>query len=146
VPRRKCKLPAVKGQLVLRNDPSELRRMAQWIIKFCNKAELSEKPAFALQLCLEEAVTNSMRHGEANAPATRIVANIVRDGNDIVMMIEDNGSPFDPTKFAVRPCAHSLDEASLGGLGLILMRHFAHRIEYERIGGLNRLSVKVSRE
>jgi len=62
-----------------------------------------------------------MRHGEANGPATRIVANIVQDGNYIVMTIEDNGSPFDPTKFAARPRAQSLDEAWLGGLGLVLM-------------------------
>ena len=85
-----------------------------------------------------------MRHGEANGPATRIVANIVQDGNYIVMTIEDNGSPFDPTKFVARPRARSLEEASVGGLGISLMRHFARHIEYGRSGGRNHLRLTIS--
>jgi serine/threonine-protein kinase RsbW len=125
---------------------TELERMTQWILAVCKTAELSEKTAFALQLCLEEAVTNIMRHGEASGRATEIVANVARDGTDIVLTVEDDGGPFDPTRFAARPRAQALDEASAGGLGIDLMRQFARRIEDRRRGGRNYLRLTVSRD
>jgi serine/threonine-protein kinase RsbW len=136
--------PLEQSDLVLRNDMSELERMTEWILGVCKRAELSEKAAFALQLCLEEVVTNIIRHGEASARATEIVTSVVRDGADIIMTIEDDGGPFDPTKFVARPRARSLEEASVGGLGISLMRHFARHIEYGRSGGRNHLRLTIS--
>jgi anti-sigma regulatory factor (Ser/Thr protein kinase) len=134
-----------RSDLVLGNDASELGRMTQWILGVCKTAALSEKTAFALQLCLEEAVTNIMRHGEGGARATEIVTNVALDDADIVLTVEDDGGPFDPTKFAAPQRAQSLDDASVGGLGICLMRQFARRIEYRRSGGRNQLRLTFSR-
>jgi serine/threonine-protein kinase RsbW len=136
--------PLEQSDLVLRNDVSELERMTKWILGVCKTANLTEKPAFALQLCLEEVVTNIMRHGEASARATEIVTNIVRHGADIIITIEDDGGPFDPTKFVARPRVRSLEEASVGGLGIGLMRQFARDIEYWRSGTRNHLRLTIT--
>jgi serine/threonine-protein kinase RsbW len=141
-----CAVAPGQSGLVLDNNMTELGRMTQWILGVCKTAKLPEKTAFALQLCLEEAVTNIMRHSGASGRATKIVTNVAQDGADIVLAIEDDGGPFDPTKFAAGPRAQSLNEASVGGFGISLMRQFARRIEYWRSGGHNYLRLTLSRE
>jgi anti-sigma regulatory factor (Ser/Thr protein kinase) len=136
--------PPKQFDLVVRNDESELGRMTGWIIEVCKTAELSETNAYAVQLCLEETASNIMRHGEASARATEIAVKLVRNGADTIMTIEDNGSPFDPTKFVVQPRAQPIKEASVGGFGINLMRQFASHIEYQRGGGRNNLRLTFS--
>jgi anti-sigma regulatory factor (Ser/Thr protein kinase) len=118
--------------------------MTQWAIAVCRTSGIRESSAFALQLCLEEAVTNIMRHGERGARATRIIANVEQDGSDLVLTIEDDGSPFDPTRFPTSR-ARTLDEATRGGFGIGLMRRFARRVEYQRSRGRNQLRLTFAR-
>ena len=134
-----------QSRLVLNNDMNELGRMTQWILEVCTASGVSEKTAFALQLCLEEAVTNIMRHSESIGRASKIVMSIALERADVVLTIEDDGGPFDPTAFAARPRAQSLEQASVGGLGIGLMRRFAREIEYRRDTGHNHLRLTLPR-
>jgi anti-sigma regulatory factor (Ser/Thr protein kinase) len=60
--------------------------------------------------------------------------------------VEDGGVPFDPTTVAPRnpvPPA-SLEDATIGGLGLALVRRFARDLAYQRLAnGRNRLGLTV---
>jgi anti-sigma regulatory factor (Ser/Thr protein kinase) len=130
--------------LVLRNDADEFARMTQWILRVCNAAGLATKTAFALQLCLEEAVTNIVEHGEGDARATEIVASVERDQADVVLTVEDDGGPFDSTKVAAPQRRQTLEDSPVGGLGIHLMRQFASGVEYRREGGRNHLRLTFS--
>jgi anti-sigma regulatory factor (Ser/Thr protein kinase) len=56
----------------------------------------------------------------------------------------DNGRPFDPTEALPPPMASSLTQASIGNLGIHLMRSFASSMQYERRDGCNRLTLQFS--
>jgi serine/threonine-protein kinase RsbW len=89
------------------------------------------------ELCLDELVTNIFRHGGART--LRIA--IERAGAEVEIIIEDDGRPFDPTAAVLPPIAHTLEEATPGGRGLLLVRSIASRLLYERRDGANRLTI-----
>ena len=128
-----------RSVLVLRNDAAEFARMTDWILGVCKSAGFATKMAYALQLCLEEAVSNIVEHGRGAARATEIVASVVRGHADAVLTIEDNGTAFDPTRVAAPQRSATLEELAVGGLGIHLMRNFANSLEYQREGGRNHL-------
>ncbi|HYX20558.1 MAG TPA: ATP-binding protein [Thermoanaerobaculia bacterium] len=95
------------------------------------------------ELCLDELVTNVVRHGwDAADPGPRSVTlRIQRVGADVEITVEDMGRAFDPTSAPLAPIAHSLDETVPGGRGLLLVRSIAPSLVYERRGGVNRTTI-----
>ena len=117
----------------MRGEAAEGAKLTNWIVGVCTKHSLPRKIAFALQLCLEEAVANIIEHNRKDGPgATEIAVTITDDEAKVVMMIVDDGRKFDPTKFAYREAWPSLDQPPVGGLGIRLMRKFASDVTYER--------------
>src|SRR5262245_27706355 len=83
--------------LVLANDAAELGRLAGFVEACARRVVLPDKVSFAIQLCLEEAISNVIRHGAAAGAATWIVATLRRERGEVTLCVEDNGAPFDPT-------------------------------------------------
>jgi serine/threonine-protein kinase RsbW len=131
-------------RLVLRSSLPELERLASWIEDIARNADLAADMAFALQLCLEEAVANIVMYGGAPDDAP-IVVDIARADGSVTATIEDSALPFDPTKVPVRAKAASLDETRIGELGVHLMRHYSSEMHYERLEDRNRLTLRFDR-
>jgi anti-sigma regulatory factor (Ser/Thr protein kinase) len=136
-------LMSMTARLVLRTALPELQRLASWVEKIAHEAGFAADTVFALQLCLEEAVANIVMHGGAKADAP-ITVEIARTGDEIVAMIEDEAAPFDPTSLPERIAPASLDEATIGELGVHFMRNYASSMEYERRGPQNRLVLRFA--
>ena len=128
-------------RLVLRNDLAELARLAGWIEGFAQQG-VSSDVSFAVQLCLEEAVANVIMYGAAKDDRLEIAVELERNGAALVARIEDNGRQFDPTLAPPPTMPTSLAEATVGDLGIHLMRSFANGMHYERRDGRNRLTLQ----
>jgi anti-sigma regulatory factor (Ser/Thr protein kinase) len=133
--------PLHASRLLLRKDVAELERLAGWIEGFTRQGT-SPDVSFAVQLCLEEAVANIIMYGGAKDDPIEIAVELERNGTTLVARIEDNGRQFDPTHAPPPAPAASLEEAKVGDLGIHLMRSFASGMDYERRGGLNRLTLR----
>jgi serine/threonine-protein kinase RsbW len=131
----------VGRRLTLRADLSELRRLAQWI-EAQTWPGSSPDVAFAISLCLEEAVANIIMHGSVEGDALKIAVEIERAAGTLTARIEDNGRRFDPTRAPPPESAASLKDAKVGGLGISLIRDFASGMRYERRDGHNRLTLQ----
>jgi anti-sigma regulatory factor (Ser/Thr protein kinase) len=134
-----CARASFKSAMRIRNESSELDKLTQWIIETCDAARLSKKTAFAVQLCLDEAVANILEHGKGSARASAIAADLERSDSQVVLDIEDDGGPFDPSQVAPPQLPQAVESASVGGRGIHLIRQFSSRMEYARRGGRNRL-------
>jgi anti-sigma regulatory factor (Ser/Thr protein kinase) len=130
-------------RLVLRNDLAELQRLAGWIEGWAQRG-VSADVSFAVQLCLEEAVANVIMYAGAKDSRLEIAVEVERSGTTLVARIEDNGRHFDPTQVPPRSVAASLDEASVGDVGIHLIRSFASGMNYERLEGCNRLTLRFT--
>jgi serine/threonine-protein kinase RsbW len=71
-----------------------------------------------------------------------IAVEVERNDGALVALIEDNGRQFDPTQAPAPSRATSLQDATIGDLGIHLMRSFASGMHYERRNGRNRLTLR----
>jgi len=66
---------------------------------------------------------------------------IARQGDTVMVRVEDEGQPFDVAAAPVAKAAASVEEAQVGGLGLKLLRHYCPGLTSTRLEGRNRLEL-----
>lgn len=97
------------------------------------------------ELLVEELVMNAIAHGglaePAMAPPLRLEAE-AGPGATCRLVLEDSGTPFDPTLATLPDSAEGLAAARSGGRGLVLLRQMARELRYDRLPeGRNRLTL-----
>lgn len=97
------------------------------------------------ELLLEELVTNVINHGGVTDLMARFVVTLAVEPNGGCRIVfEDPGRPFDPAAAVLPDRPTRLEEARIGGLGLVLLRQMADDLRHEaRPGGGNRLSFRL---
>ena len=101
---------------------------------------LSDRPveAYKVNLCLDELLTNTIRHGFRDESGHEVVLRLVRDEAGLEVYIEDDAPPFDPFAEAPRPDLDaSLDDRAPGGLGVHFVRTLMDAFSYRREAGRN---------
>lgn len=84
-----------------------------------------------LILALNEALVNSARHGYQGQPGL-LRLEIWRNGRSLVVKQYDSAPPFDPTAVPPPDTTRPLALRPLGGMGVLMMRHFTEELQYER--------------
>ena len=127
-------------RLILRRELAELDRVTAWIQAAETEIGLDHDVAFALELCLEEAIANIIMHGGARRSGD-IAVTVEETSPALVVRIEDDGIEFDPTRVPRPAAPRSLDDARPGENGIHLIRTFATDMRYEHRSGLNTLTL-----
>ena len=122
---------------------SELRGLATMVEDFGDANNLPTPKVFAINLELDELITNTVTHGSFEAGIDpRIDIHLRVESDILILTMEDNGKPFDPT-FDTEPNTTSpLESREVGGLGLHLVKSFADRVSYEFVEGKNRSTLE----
>ena len=129
----------------------DISAAAQWVDTIAADQQFPEQLVFALQVCLEELLTNVVRHGGAKSsgdlsevpiPPLNVDISISTGNQRVSMTVEDNGRPFDVVNAPAHRIDQPLDEVQPGGLGIQLIRNFASTIAYEQAGLGNRVIVE----
>ena len=129
--------------LTLNSSFSEMARIVPWIEDVASRYALPERTRFAMDLCLEEAISNIIRYGYAGEPGHAIVVrNLANRDGFLTLVIEDAAPPFNPLAVRDLRMPRSLEQMSEGGLGIPLLKHFADAVEYERSPTGNRLIMR----
>lgn len=93
----------------------------------------------------EEAFMNAVMHAVAGAADPRVRLRALLPTGELVLQLEERGQPFEAPAAALRSAAADPAEGSLGGRGLLLMQRLAERVERERLGDINRLTLRLLR-
>ncbi len=94
----------------------------------------------------EEITANIIAHGAPDGHELEVCVTLDASRDSIVLTFEDNGVPFDPRNRPDPLPQTSLEEARVGGYGLMLVRRAARSIDYLRTAeGRNRLTVHLPR-
>jgi len=129
-------------QLVMGSQLAEMERLPIWVESLAATHGIGESAKFAINLCLEEVVSNSIRHGYSNREGQFVTVrcSAPRPGY-FVFTVEDDAPPFNPLELAALPTVDQQEADQIGGQGIRLLRGFADMLEYEAKPGGNRLHI-----
>jgi anti-sigma regulatory factor (Ser/Thr protein kinase) len=129
--------------LAIENRLAEMARVERWLAELAERWTLSARASFAVDLVINEALTNVIRHGYDDPGTHEIRISLDLQPGAIVLQIEDDGQPFNPFAAALPSPVPDLDHAAIGGRGILLIRSYTSAHDYHRVGGYNRLTLEI---
>jgi anti-sigma regulatory factor (Ser/Thr protein kinase) len=132
---------AADDTLTLAVRLDELPRAAAWLESLAMRDDWPERTLFTLQLGLEEALVNVISYGFPEPPPSEGTIGLAyrRDRGMALVRISDNGAPFDPTTIGEPDTPENVEDATIGGHGVQLMRHLLDEFSYCHADGNNQL-------
>ncbi len=131
-------------ELTIDANGAEIRRASEWVSTAGHRRDVPEAIVDRLVLCLNEVLANVITHGGPSARSApvrlRLEVHAEEDCAQASVTVSDAGVEFDPTSAPRKPLPKTLDEASAGGRGLLMIRSCADWIRYRHEGGLNHLT------
>ena len=140
--------PSPEGAATVRrlhNDFGELRGLSTWLRRFADRNGIEVETVASLELCVHEVVTNVIDHAYRDDELHEIVVRLRASADEVVAVVEDDGAAFNPVEAPPRPRPTTLDEATVRGYGIPILRALAQRLEYSRVDGRNHFTVALRR-
>ena len=131
-----------KVSFKLKSNLSELDALCQNLEKFGQSMGLSKKCVFEANLALDELFTNIISYGFDDKNEHTISITIALQNDDLVVHIEDDGIPFNPTNAETPDLECSIEECRIGGLGIHLAKNLMDEVCYQRCKDKNILTLK----
>lgn len=130
--------------IVLSNDLKELERLGAFLRSLSGTMDMDDQTLFQVNLVCDELVTNIILYGytpeEARIHTIRIDMGLVADGWEL--RITDRGVPFNPLLKSSPRVDLSVEDRSIGGLGIHFVKQVMNDIAYERLNEENILMMK----
>lgn len=131
----------VRQTFTLANDLAEISRLADGIETFCAPLDPGPKDLMAVQLAVEEAVTNVINHGYADGQPHTFTVELALEERRLTTVITDDAPAYDPLARPDVDTSKPLEEREIGGLGVHLVKKLMDSAHYERRDGRNVLTL-----
>ena len=129
-------------RLILKNNLSELARIASEIEAHGEACDWPTKWILNINLSLDELVTNTVSYGYQDSDAHEIRITLTEREGSLVTVMEDDGIAFDPfTAVSTPDLEADVDERAIGGLGVHFVKTLMDEVAYERVDGVNRITL-----
>ena len=126
----------------LKNNLSELEMLEEKLDQFSKQLGLTKKCFCEINLVLEELFTNIISYGYTDEAEHWVMFTLSHDNGTIIMQIEDDGIPFNPTDKAEPDLECALEERKIGGLGIHLIKKMMDDVIHQRCEGKNIMTLK----
>ena len=146
---------ATEVKLVVKNELSELSDLYAKVEEFLEAHSTPYRSGYAVNLALEELVVNVIRYAYMDFDEHLIDIDLSIIDEQIILVIEDDGRPFDPREApSLNPHLESAEDLEdseedvdfdfeVGGLGLILVLDMVDVMKYSRVEEKNRTEVRI---
>lgn len=145
MPASQSELPLRSLHLQVPGERAALEPTRLQVLDFLAGEGLPAAAVYRLELVLEEVLMNQLWHAGTGRADSHTDLLLQCGPDQLLLRVEDDGPPFDPTQAALPTLPTSIDAAMPGGLGLLLMRKAVMSWCYERSGGRNCLSLQLAR-
>lgn len=122
----------------------ELPRLMNWAETTVGKVTSSMSIKLKLQLVLEELFLNSVNHGRTG---NDVEVSLTTFADEVLVSYVDFGSWYDAEQLSANAESetyHSVEERSVGGLGLLLVYQLPLETVYHHENGQNRFMMKFA--
>ncbi len=124
---------------------SRVPSVAARIRAFCLSLAMGDEEASTIELCVVEAVNNSIEHACALRDDLEIEVRAKRCANELRIEISDDGAPVAVERLrapiALDPTRSHIDALQVRGRGIPLLHALMDEVSYSRRGGRNTLSL-----
>lgn len=117
---------------IFKTDFDELNHLDPMVDELCAIAGLDDEKKAGLMLCVSEAVTNGMLHGNAMDEDKVIRIHAVASPGEVRFTVRDEGSGFDPD--AVPDPLEEDNLLKTSGRGVFLMRTYCDEVLFDHNG------------
>lgn len=124
------------------SDRAELTKLEGFTADFAQKAGLSDKDLFALQIIVEELVTNVIDYGGIPAGEHAVRVDLSAEDGELVIAIIDRGREYNPLLREAPDVTLPAEQRPIGGLGVHFCKKLTDSQEYERRDGCNVLILR----
>lgn len=127
-----------------------LKKLNEVMEAIASQIPLSSEKAFALELCLTEAVVNCIRHAYRGTPGYPIDIEIEQRGEKLSIGVRDRGISMNPRLLDSNRAVKQSDtlpqpgEVPTSGRGLMIMKTYMNEIRYFSDNGLNTLQLVMN--
>ena len=126
----------------LRNSLEETRQIGPWLEDFARRAQLPEPVRKAIDLALVEWVTNVVSYAYTDRLEHWIVIRLKMASAEASVEVDDDGREFNPLSRPPVDINVPLEQRSIGGLGIHMIKILMDSVEYRRVDGHNVLTMK----
>ena len=124
------------------SDRAELEKLEGFTADFALKAGLSDKDLFALQIIVEELVTNVIDYGGVPAGEHAVRVDLSAEGGELLIRLTDRGTEYNPLLREDPDTTLPAEQRPIGGLGVHFCKKLTDAQEYERREGCNVLTLR----
>ncbi len=124
-------------EISLINDLGQLAVAAERVDEFCADNGVSTRIAFAVNVSVDELLTNTINYGYDDDGRHDISMTVRMEDSVMVVEINDDARPFDPTSIPEPDLEAAIINRPIGGLGAHLVRNMIDGFHYRRSNGRN---------
>lgn len=121
-------------ECVFPSDMETAHEIIKEVLISARGEQWNEKDCFALELVLEEILTNAVKHGNHSDSSKKVRFDCKLNKDKVSVRVEDEGNGFD-----IRTIADPREPAnqmSVSGRGVLLITHFASKVEWNERGNV----------
>ena len=131
----------MRKELRIKNQISELEKVAQFIEEIGEELGLSMELQMNLNLVMEEMVTNVIFYAYPEGDVEDIELLAKSDGKELTFVLSDQGKEFDPTAKEDTDLDVNPADRDLGGMGIFIVKNIMNKVTYQRLEGKNLLTM-----
>jgi serine/threonine-protein kinase RsbW len=124
------------------SDRAELTKLEGFTADFAAAAGLSDKDLFALQIVVEELVTNVIDYGDVPPGEHAATVDLTALDALLTIVITDRGKEYNPLSREDPDVTLPAEQRPIGGLGVHFCKKLTDAQDYERRDGCNVLTLR----
>lgn len=128
--------------VVLKNEIEEIERLSEIVSDFGGEHNFSEEFMYAVNLALDEILTNTISYGYLDEETHEITVNLRAQVDALSVEVIDDARAFDPLAAPLADVDLPLEQREVGGLGIHLARTLMDEMTYRREQDKNVLIMK----
>ncbi|NMC53569.1 MAG: ATP-binding protein [Chloroflexi bacterium] len=122
---------------------SSLRLISSFVREAAQKTGLDDCTIYAVETAVDEACSNIIEHAYGAEDMGEIQCECRVLPDRLIIILKDQGKPFDPSAIAAPNLEVSLEERTDHGLGLYFMRQMMDDVRFDFVEGVGNILTMV---
>ena len=132
-----------KIDIRITNDLSEIERVQNLIDAFGKERGLIRTTVLNMQLAAEELLSNIISYGYEDDDEHTITLHIAHEDTAVTIRIRHDADPFNPMELPEPKIEASLEDMTIGGLGIHLIKQMMDGFEFIREGKYSTIVLSI---